>query len=87
LTLALSVAVPLRSDGRGGVSAEFVLSEGESQIFAFGTTAASVLYRVRRAKKRQRSCCGAREILAKLALRLYLPWALAGAWYTGQLCR
>src|SRR6266849_3018194 len=33
LTLALSTAVPLKNDGRGGVSAEFVLSEGESQTF------------------------------------------------------
>jgi GH15 family glucan-1,4-alpha-glucosidase len=33
LTLALSTAVPLRDDGRGGVSAEFVLSEGKSQVF------------------------------------------------------
>jgi GH15 family glucan-1,4-alpha-glucosidase len=33
LTLALSSAVPLRNDGRGGVSAEFVLSEGQSQVF------------------------------------------------------
>jgi GH15 family glucan-1,4-alpha-glucosidase len=33
LTLALSTAVPLRNDEHGGVSAEFVLSEGESQIF------------------------------------------------------
>ena len=33
LTLALSAAVPLRNDGRGGVSAEFVLSEGKSQVF------------------------------------------------------
>jgi GH15 family glucan-1,4-alpha-glucosidase len=33
LTLALSTAVPLRNDGHGGVSAEFVLSEGESQVF------------------------------------------------------
>jgi GH15 family glucan-1,4-alpha-glucosidase len=33
LTLALSAAVPLRNDGQGGVSAEFVLSEGESQVF------------------------------------------------------
>jgi GH15 family glucan-1,4-alpha-glucosidase len=32
-TLALSAAVPLRNDGSGGVSAEFVLSEGKSQIF------------------------------------------------------
>jgi GH15 family glucan-1,4-alpha-glucosidase len=33
LTLALSTAVPFRNDGRGGVSAEFVLSEGKSQVF------------------------------------------------------
>ena len=33
LTLALSTAVPLKNDGQGGVSAEFVLSEGESQVF------------------------------------------------------
>jgi hypothetical protein len=33
LTLALSTAVPLRNDGRGGVSAEFMLSEGKSQVF------------------------------------------------------
>jgi len=33
LTLALSTAVPLKNDGRGGVSAEFVLSQGKSQIF------------------------------------------------------
>jgi GH15 family glucan-1,4-alpha-glucosidase len=33
LTLALSTAVPLRNDGRGGVCAEFVLSEGKSQVF------------------------------------------------------
>jgi GH15 family glucan-1,4-alpha-glucosidase len=33
LTLALSTAVPLKDDGHGGVSAEFVLSEGESQVF------------------------------------------------------
>jgi GH15 family glucan-1,4-alpha-glucosidase len=33
LTLALSTAVPLRNDGRGGVCAEFVLSEGNSQVF------------------------------------------------------
>jgi GH15 family glucan-1,4-alpha-glucosidase len=32
-TLALSTAVPLRNDGRGGVSAEFMLSEGKSQVF------------------------------------------------------
>jgi GH15 family glucan-1,4-alpha-glucosidase len=33
LTLALSTAAPLRNDGRGGVSAEFVLAEGKSQVF------------------------------------------------------
>ena len=33
LTLALSTAVPLRNDGRGGVSAAFMLSEGKSQVF------------------------------------------------------
>jgi len=33
VTLALSAGVPLRDDGRGGVSAEFVLSEGKSQVF------------------------------------------------------
>jgi GH15 family glucan-1,4-alpha-glucosidase len=33
LTLALSTAVPLRNDGGGGVSAEFMLSEGKSQVF------------------------------------------------------
>jgi len=33
LTLALSTAVPLSNDGRGGVSADFVLSEGKSQSF------------------------------------------------------
>jgi GH15 family glucan-1,4-alpha-glucosidase len=33
LTLALSSAVPLRNDGRGGVSVEFILSEGESHVF------------------------------------------------------
>lgn len=33
LTLALSTAVPLRNDGRGGVSAEFMLSEGKSRVF------------------------------------------------------
>jgi GH15 family glucan-1,4-alpha-glucosidase len=31
--LALSTAVPLKNDGRGGVSAEFVLLEGKSQVF------------------------------------------------------
>ena len=33
LILALSTAVPLKNDGHGGVSAKFVLSEGESQVF------------------------------------------------------
>ena len=33
LTLALSTAVPLKNDDHGGVSAEFVLSEGETQSF------------------------------------------------------
>lgn len=33
MTLALSTAVPIRNDGHGGVSAEFVLSEGKSQVF------------------------------------------------------
>jgi GH15 family glucan-1,4-alpha-glucosidase len=33
LTLALSTRVPLNTDGQGGVSAEFVLKEGESQVF------------------------------------------------------
>ncbi|PYX04592.1 MAG: glucoamylase [Acidobacteria bacterium] len=33
LTLALSAAVPVRNDGHGGVSAEFMLSEGKSQVF------------------------------------------------------
>ncbi len=36
LTLALSTKVPLKHDGQGGVSAEFVLAEEESQIFVFG---------------------------------------------------
>jgi GH15 family glucan-1,4-alpha-glucosidase len=36
LTLALSAAVPLRNDGHGGVCAEFVLSEGKSQVFVLG---------------------------------------------------
>ena len=31
--LALSTNVPLSKDGQGGVSAEFVLAEGESQVF------------------------------------------------------
>src|ERR1039458_2007609 len=109
LTLALSTTVPLKNDGRGGVSAEFVLSEGGSQVFVLKddchegavpcapcekeaeellrgtvkfwqewlsdlsscsrkadhkssflrTTAMRALCRVRRAKKRQRNCCGA----------------------------
>ena len=33
LTLALSTTVPLSDDGQGGVSAEFVLAEGKSQVF------------------------------------------------------
>lgn len=33
LTLALSTNVPLRDDRQGGVSAEFVLAEGKSQVF------------------------------------------------------
>jgi hypothetical protein len=33
LRLALSTAVPLRNDGQGDVSAEFVLAEGKSQVF------------------------------------------------------
>ena len=33
LTLALSTAVPLEPDGQGGVTAEFVLEEGKSQVF------------------------------------------------------
>ena len=33
MTLALSGAVPLKDDGQGGVSAEFVLAEGKSQVF------------------------------------------------------
>jgi GH15 family glucan-1,4-alpha-glucosidase len=33
LTLAFSTAVPLSNDGHGGVTAEFVLSEGKSQVF------------------------------------------------------
>jgi GH15 family glucan-1,4-alpha-glucosidase len=36
LTLALSTTVPLRDDGQGGVSAEFALAEGESQVFILG---------------------------------------------------
>jgi len=33
LRLALSTAAPLRDDGQGGVTAEFMLTEGESQVF------------------------------------------------------
>jgi GH15 family glucan-1,4-alpha-glucosidase len=40
LTLALSTTVPLRDDGQGGVSAEFVLAEGESQVFILGEESA-----------------------------------------------
>jgi GH15 family glucan-1,4-alpha-glucosidase len=36
LSLALSTPVPLRDDGHGGVSAEFMLTEGESQVFILG---------------------------------------------------
>ncbi|PYU25062.1 MAG: glucoamylase, partial [Acidobacteria bacterium] len=33
LSLALSSSVPFRNDGHGGVTAEFVLAEGKSQVF------------------------------------------------------
>src|SRR5258708_3754777 len=33
LTFTLSTAVPLRQDGQGGVTAEFLLEEGKSQVF------------------------------------------------------
>ncbi len=33
ITLALSTAVPLKNDAHGGVTAEFVLPEGKSQVF------------------------------------------------------
>jgi len=33
LSLALSTSVPLRNDGNGGVTAEFLLAEGKSQVF------------------------------------------------------
>ncbi len=33
LSLALSTNVPLNNDGQGGVSAEFVLAQGKSQVF------------------------------------------------------
>jgi GH15 family glucan-1,4-alpha-glucosidase len=58
VTLALSTAVPLKNDGHGGVSAEFVLSEGKSQGFILRDDCADG---------------------AELALRLHLPWALAGS--------
>ena len=35
LSLALSSALPLVQDGKGGVTAEFILKEGESQTFTF----------------------------------------------------
>jgi GH15 family glucan-1,4-alpha-glucosidase len=35
LSLALSSALPLLQDGKGGVTTEFVLKEGESQTFTF----------------------------------------------------
>jgi len=40
LTMALSTAVPLNHDGEGGVSAEFVLAEGQSQVFILGEESA-----------------------------------------------
>jgi GH15 family glucan-1,4-alpha-glucosidase len=36
VSLALSTNVPLSNDGQGGVSAEFVLAEGKSQVFILG---------------------------------------------------
>jgi GH15 family glucan-1,4-alpha-glucosidase len=33
LTLGISASVPLNNDGNGGISAEFVLTEGESRVF------------------------------------------------------
>jgi len=36
LTLALSTAVPLNDDKQGGVSGDFVLNEGQSQVFILG---------------------------------------------------
>ena len=36
LTLALSTAVPLSDDKQGGVSGDFVLNEGQSQVFILG---------------------------------------------------
>ena len=40
LTLTLSTTVPLRDDGQGGISAEFVLAEGESRVFILGEESA-----------------------------------------------
>src|SRR6266567_3294773 len=40
LTLALSTTVSLSDDGQGGVSAEFVLAEGQSQVFILGESSA-----------------------------------------------
>jgi GH15 family glucan-1,4-alpha-glucosidase len=36
LSLTLFSAIPLKDDGRGGVTAEFVLEEGKSQVFVLG---------------------------------------------------
>ena len=36
LTLTLATTAPLRDDGQGGVSAEFVLAEGKLQLFVLG---------------------------------------------------
>jgi GH15 family glucan-1,4-alpha-glucosidase len=38
LTMALSTTVPLMDDGHGGVSADFVLTEGTSQVFVLGAS-------------------------------------------------
>lgn len=40
LTFALSTNVPLRDDGQGGVAADFVIAEGESQLFIWRREAA-----------------------------------------------
>src|SRR5260370_29998274 len=40
VTLALSTTVPLSDGGQGGVSAEFVLNEGQSQTFILGENSA-----------------------------------------------
>ena len=80
LTLALSTAVPLRNDGRGGVSAEFVLSEGKSQVFALRDDCDERAVPCPPSEKRRRGVAARHcEILAGLALRLYLPRALAGS--------